>query len=83
MVKYGYIPIGQTISFENDSNVNATPLTWTIEAYGTTYGGVEVVDMTISQENEVISKGGQMFDKEGYLAWYEAGAGQTSTTVEI
>ena len=82
MVKYGYISNGQT--FTKDANVNATPDTWTISAYGIQYGGVEIVDPTPEQETEVTNKSGQLFDSAGYLAWFDAGQPiQEYVTIEL
>lgn len=75
MVTYSYIPITATPTFLSDSNVIATPATWSFEAYGNQYGGVECEDITTAQENEITALGGETFDKAGFLAWYDAGQG--------
>src|SRR5574343_232850 len=74
MVTYSYIPIAQVgnLTFLNDSNVIATPATWSFESYGNQYGGIECEDITTAQANEITSLGGQTFDKDGFLTGLNA-----------
>lgn len=71
MVSYGYLPENQTIA--KTANVNATPESWTFSAYGINYGGVEIVDPTQNQIDEVTTKGGELFTKEDFETWFDSG----------